>query len=724
MKRLKNSLLFDVLKNNYFIIVIFFIINLLIYKGHFLLIILDIMYLIYIFAVHKKFAFIIIILNTILFFNLFIRDINYKKLYKEDIQNSLKVKKINKLDKNYQVYFKYKSTKIIAYMDEPLKLGSYYYVKGTLTLVDTAHFENGFNYREHLKNKNIQGILEIDTYEYKKRGISIFLLNNLLNKYIDEKLDTKSKGMIKALTIGNKFDFDDNLYDSIGKIGISHLFVISGLHVNMISSLILFILNKIKLKDKYTNIITIIILFLYYVICGYLISVLRVIISYILKYINKLFNFDFSNKDIISINIILVLLINPKLAFQYSFLLSYTISTSIILCNKILESKGKFKNIKTGLKISILSILVTIPIIIKINPTLNLLSIVYNIIYIPFVSYIMLPFSFIAIILPITENIYNLLYILFSNVTIYLSNIRIFNLTLSYPNIILITVYYFILYKNINFLELKKINYKYLCSLIILVMFWNNSAFFNINNDVYFLDLPKGESTFISKSFNQENILIDTGENGYDDIILFLKYKGIKRIDKIFISHSDSDHNGMLDEIIDEFNVKTVYINPYDDVTKSIVKKENIKCFVLKEGDYIKEKDIYVKVISPSKNYKNSNDNSLVLYCDIFKTKYLFTGDITTKVEEELNLNNVKIDILKLAHHGSNTSTSINFLDKLEINKKQKIVICMNGYKNQFSFPTTNTVKKINANLYITSTTKTICIRKNIFNDKLRIKTT
>ena len=419
-----------------------------------------------------------------------------------------------------------------------------------------------------------------------------------------------------------------------------------------------------------------------------------------------------------------MLLINPKLAFQYSFLLSYTISTSIILCNKILESKGKLKNVKTGLKISILSILVTIPIIIKINPALNLLSIVYNIIYIPFVSYIMLPFSFIVIILPITENIYNLLYILFSNVTIYLSNIRIFNLTLSYPNIILITVYYFILYKNITFLELKKINYKYLCSLIILVMFWNNRAFFNINNDVYFLDLPKGESTFISKSFNQENILIDTGENGYDDIILFLKYKGIKRIDKIFISHSDSDHNGMLDEIIDEFNVKTVYINPYDDVTKSIVKNKNIKYFMLKEGDYIKEKDIYVKVISPSKNYKNSNDNSLVLYCDIFKTKYLFTGDITTKVEEELNLNNVKIDILKLAHHGSNTSTSINFLDKLEINKKQKIVICMNGYKNQFSFPTTNTVKKINSNLYITSTTKTICIRKNIFNDKLRIKTT
>lgn len=722
MKRLKNTLLFDILKNNYFIIVIFFIINLLIYKGHYILIILDLLYLIYIFITHKKLGIVIAILNIILFLNLFTRDIKYKKSYKEEIEELLKVKKINKLDNSYQVYFKYRSTTIIAYMDTPLKLGSFYYIKGTTTLGDTSHFENGFNYREYLKNKNIQGILEIDSCEYKKNGISIYLLNDLINKYIDKKLETKSKGMIKALTIGDKFDFDDSLYYSIGKIGISHLFVISGLHVNMISSLILFILNKIKLKEKYKNIISIFILFLYYVICGYLISVLRVILSYILKIVNKVYNYGFSNKDIISINIILVLLINPYQAFQYSFLLSYTISTSIILCNKILESKGILKNIKTGLKISILSILVTIPIIVKINPTINLLSIVYNIIYIPFVSYVMLPFSFIVIVFPITENIYNLLYILFSNVTTYLSKIRIFNISLSFPSITLVIVYYFILFKNITFLEFRKINYKYLCLFVILITFWNNSAFFNINNDVYFLDLPKGEATFISKSFNRENILIDTGENGYDDIITFLKYKGIKRIDKIFISHSDSDHNGMLDEIINEFKVKTIYINPYDDVTRNIARNKNTKYIVLKEGDCIKEKDIYIKAISPSKNYKNANDNSLVLYCDIFKTRYLFTGDITTKVEEELNLKNVKIDILKLAHHGSNTSTSINFLDKLKVNKEQKIVICMNGYKNQFSFPTANTVKKINTNLYITSITKTICIRKNIFNNKLRIK--
>jgi competence protein ComEC len=133
-------------------------------------------------------------------------------------------------------------------------------------------------------------------------------------------------------------------------------------------------------------------------------------------------------------------------------------------------------------------------------------------------------------------------------------------------------------------------------------------------------------------------------------------------------------------------------------------------------------KEINFNTLSPDSNYNNPNDNSLVLYANIFNTNYLFTGDISVKIEERINLNKLEVDVLKLAHHGSNTSTSIKFLNELKINEEHKIVICMNGYKNQFSFPTDKTVKKIKTNLYITSITKTVCIRKNIFNNKLVIK--
>ncbi len=713
MKRLKLTLLFNDLKNNYIIIVIFFIINLLIYKGHFILIIFDLVYVIYLFIKNKRLVIYILILLLMLFSNLFIRNMLFNNSYKENIEEVLKVENIIKTDNNYKVYFKANNALILSYTNEELNIGSYYYIKGKVELASTSHYKNGFNYYNYLKNKNIVGILKIEKYSFVKKGFSKYILNNIVTNYLNKTLKTKSKGMIKALTIGEKEDLDDELFNSINKIGISHLFVISGLHINIISSGILFILRKLKFKENISNIITICILILYFIICGYLISVIRVILSFILKLINKTYKYDLNNIDIMSINIILVLLYNPMLAFTYSFILSYTISSSIIICHKILSSKGKFKNIKSSLKVSILSVLITLPIISMINPTLNLLSILYNIVYIPFITYIMLPLSFVTVIFPFIENLYLYIYLVFEYITNIISQIKILNITFPCFNTYILISYYLLLYYILKYIELKKLPLKLIITFTLLLIYWNNINFFNIYNEVYFIDLPKGEATLIRENFNKTNILIDTGEDGYNDIILFLKSMGIKRLDMVIISHSDSDHNGMLDELIEEFNIKHIYYNQYDLKTKNIANHYKINNSSLKYIEVIKKNNILLKVISPKKNYQDTNKNSLVLYGNIFNTTYLFTGDITKEVENDIDIK--KVDILKVAHHGSNTSTSSDFLNKINFNENNKvsIAICMNGYKNTFSFPTKNTVSKFQVPLYITSNTKTLCIRKN-----------
>ncbi len=713
MKRLKLTLLFNDLKNNYIIVVIFFIINLLIYKGHFILIIFDLGYVIYLFIKNKRLLIYIIILLLMLFSNLFIRNMLFNNSYKENIEEVLKVENIIKTDNNYKVYFKVNNALVLSYTKEELNIGSYYYIKGKVELASTSHYKNGFNYYNYLKNKNIVGILKIEKYSFVKKGFSKYILNNIVTNYLNKTLKTKSKGMIKALTIGEKEDLDDELFNSINKIGISHLFVISGLHINIISSGILFILRKLKFKENISNIITICILILYFIICGYLISVIRVILSFILKLINKTYKYDLHNIDIMSINIILVLLYNPMHAFTYSFILSYTISSSIIICHKILSSKGKFKNIKSSLKVSILSVLITLPIISMINPTLNLLSILYNIIYIPFITYIMLPLSFVTVIFPFIENLYLYIYLVFEYITNIVSQIKILNITFPCFNTYILISYYLLLYYILKYIELKKLPLKLIITFTLLLIYWNNINLFNIYNEVYFIDLPKGEATLIRENFNKTNILIDTGEDGYNDIILFLKSMGIKRLDMVIISHSDSDHNGMLDELIEEFNIKHIYYNQYDLKTKNIANHYKINNSPLKYNEVIKKNNILLKVISPKKDYQDTNKNSLVLYGNIFNTTYLFTGDITEEVENDIDIK--KVDILKVAHHGSNTSTSSDFLNEINFNKNNKvsIAICMNGYKNTFSFPTKHTVSKFQVPLYITSNTKTLCIRKN-----------
>lgn len=714
LKKLKYTSLFNELRNNYFIGVCLIILLALILKNFNIIILLILLgYLIYILIKNKKIFFCFLIILGLFLTNYLIRRslLIKENDYYDDIA---KVEQIKKLDDSYQITFKLSHTKAISYFDEELPLGAWYHLQGNLEMVSPAHYEGGFDYQSYLQNKGISGQLKVDSYEFIKKGFNIYILNYLINRYFDNHYHTSSISLVKALTIGNKNDMNEELIDDISNIGISHLFVISGLHVNLIATGLLFLLKKLKLKEKKQNIITIIILIVYYLLSGLLISVLRVVLGFILRFINKSNNYDLKGLDLMAINIIIVLLINPLYIYQYSFILSYLISTTLIICQNLLKVTNKKLFFLSSLKISLIATLVSLPVASTINPTVNFLAIIYNLFYIPLVTYLMLPLSLITIMIPPFENLFNYVFLFFSKLTSFLANIKLFSFNFPTINILLIFLYYGLLYFLLRSIEKKKINLKVLISLIFFIIMWNNINFLNIYNDVYFVDLPKGEATLIKASFNRCNILIDTGEDGYDDILLFLKKQGIKRLDLIIISHPDSDHNGMLEEIISDFKVKNVYYGQYDNLTKTKINPK-INHQSLRYNDQIKINNLYFQVISPAKDYHNTNDNSLVLIGNIFGKNYLFTGDISQKVERDLFIKQ-EIDILKIAHHGSSTSTSDTLLQKINfLENTSKIAICMNGYRNQFSFPSLKIVEKIKKQIYVTSYTKTIRIRK-IFN--------
>lgn len=719
LKRLKYTLLFKSLKNNVFIILVFLVLFLIFIQTQNIIILFTmIFYYIYVFKKHKFLIIIITISIALITFNLLFYNISKNKIFKENDINYLKVIKTKELDDSYQVTFKKQNIKLIAYTDEPLKIGAVYEVKGRLEKASTAHFKGGFDYNDYLNNQKIIGILTIEKISFHHQSFSAFYFNEKINQYFDQVFNSKAKGIIKALTIGNKDDFENQLLDDISNIGISHLFVISGLHINIIYSALVFLFSKLKLKQNIISILLVISLILYYLICGMMISVLRVILSLILKILNDRYQYGFSNIDIFSLNVCIVLLINPLYLFQYSFVLSYLISGAIIVCNHLLKSSLKNKIINSLLssfKVSLLATFITLPIVIRINPSINFLACLYNLIYIPIVTYIFLPFSFLLIVIPKLEFIFLYLYEIFYYITSFFAKIKIVTITFPSVSFMIIIIYYVLFYFILIKFENKNNPIKLLVIFGLLLVVWNNVNIFNIYDEVYFLDLPKGEATFIRKSHNRANVLIDTGENGYDDIILFLKGLGIKRLDMIFITHSDSDHNGMLDEIVTEFRVEKVYYNKYDQVTKKKI-NNYIDHTYLNCNDIIRLYDIEFKVISPSKDFGNTNDNSLVLLANIFGLKYLFTGDISKKVETTLDVKNLNIDILKVAHHGSNTSSSDDFLKMITYN----YAICMNGYKNQFSFPSQDVKNKCLDKLYVTSIEKTICIRKYKYLSKFK----
>ena len=237
----------------------------------------------------------------------------------------------------------------------------------------------------------------------------------------------------------------------------------------------------------------------------------------------------------------------------------------------------------------------------------------------------------------------------------------------------------------------------------------------NINQNelnIFYLDVGQGDSTFIT--INGCNMLIDSGndKDGYY-IVQFLKAQNIDKIDYFILTHCDEDHIGGAYKILNELQIETLYMPNKENDTQTYerllmaIERNNIN--VNKNLKASKETQYKIgnaswKVLSvDAKN--NLNDSSIVIELDYANTKYLFMGDATTKVEEMVEWN--EVDVLKVAHHGSNSSTSQLFLEKV----KPKYAIISVGRDNSHNLPDIDIIERLknnNIKIYRTDENNTI----------------
>ena len=203
----------------------------------------------------------------------------------------------------------------------------------------------------------------------------------------------------------------------------------------------------------------------------------------------------------------------------------------------------------------------------------------------------------------------------------------------------------------------------------------NNSEYANLNINqnnlnIFYLDVGQGDSTLIT--IDGCNMLIDSGneQDGYY-IVQFLKAQNIKKIDYFILTHFDEDHIGGAYKILEELEIGILYMPANSNQTKiyeklmSAIEKNNInKNTSLKATKDIKYSlgNANWKVLNINDGY-DLNDSSIVIELDYKNTKYLFMGDATTKIENQIEWDDV--DVLKVAHHGSDSSTSQRFLEQI-----------------------------------------------------------
>ena len=613
------------------------------------------------------------------------------------------VKDIHIIDDKVDITLKAKEDLIVTYYKKDkeqinINLGDKILVIGEFTKPASPKIQYLFNYKKYLERKNIY---------FKVQATSIIKLKNNKNTFYEIKKIIIKKipnRYLYTFILGDKKYLDKDVIRSYQENGISHLFAISGMHITLLTGMLSKLLKKMKVSEEQEYFIITIFLINYLIIVGLTPSILRGILFYIFYTLNKLYYFYIKPVNIYLFIISLSLLVNPNYLFDIAFQYSYLISLSLISLSSTLQSNNYIKSL---LKVSIISFIVSIPITIRNFYQINILSIIYNLFYVPLVSIVIFPMSLLVLVIPKLNIIYNIFIIILETTSTFFSKINTLKLVfIKLPNIVYIIYFIIIL---IYIFRNKK---EYLYILLILLTVHFSIPIISNNDYIDVIDVGQGDSILIH--LNRKNILIDTGgdtsySSNKDGEIFFntiyptLKSNGIKKLDYLILSHGDKDHMGEAKKIVESIDVNKVIFNvgSYNYLEKDLIKalkRKNIKYYKNIENIYIRNTPIY---FLNTGIYNNENDNSNVLYFIVNNYKFLLMGDAGVDKEKDiLNEYSIEdIEFLKVGHHGSDTSSSKEFIDIM--NPKYSIISV--GENNRYNHPKKSVLNTLsNSKIYRT----------------------
>lgn len=539
-----------------------------------------------------------------------------------------------------------------------LSYGDKIKVKGTLITPIKNTNQNTFNYQKYLYYKKIYYLVEATSINKIANNHNyLYTIKNTLYQKINK---LKSSNYIKTLLFCDN-TLSKEIKESYRINGISHLFSVSGMHINFFVSIIYLYLNKITYNKRIKYLITNIFIITYLILFPSS-SLLRSAVMSILYSINYLLKLKIKKIDILLLTLGVSLLINPFIIYDLGYIYSYTITFFLVLSSSTLKKKNKINKI---IYISLLSFLVSIPITIYNSYEINIISILLNIILVPIISIIILPLTILTYIFPILDSILYLFTNTLETISLFISKINITKLIFPKPSLLIIALYYIIFLLSYQ-------NKKYFYLNIILLIIIYISPYLNSNFEVVMFEVGEADCHLIKYPYNKNTILIDTGKNEYkikNEVIPYLKSIGIKKIDYLIITHGDEDHIGGSITLINNFQVKNVILNKgtFTDIEKELIKNLNKKKIPYQINiNKINLSNHTIYLLNNTK-YNNENDNSIITYFTYQKYKFLYMGDASINTEDNLlenyNLNN--ISILKVGHHGSNTSSSKDFISQI-----------------------------------------------------------
>lgn len=606
---------------------------------------------------------------------------------------------------------------------------------GEIESPNTARNPGQFDYKKYLEHENIYWIIKVEgisKIEVSQGRTTATLLDNIreiLLLKVDSLYDEPVAGFVKAITLGERNALAVDINDDFSILGLSHLLAISGLHLSILSLMLFWLLTKLGMTREKSALLISIIIFGYMFLTGASPSVVRATVMTVMLLFSFLYKNRLNGLQALSLAFLFITIIKPlwiyDIGFQLSFIITFYIIWGLPIISNILPIENRFLN--KSISIILITQAASFPLIFYYFNQYSLLSIFANMLFVPIFSFFVLPFAIVTIILALLHlyigNIFaNLLTVIiegFFDLFHKASQLNIFHFYGNFNSPYWVIIYYLFLswlllrgsFKSSFYSQLVKSRVFLLEKVFLLLIFFVILFSLLISNDgtVTFIDVGQGDSTLIETPEGYR-ILIDSGGNfkyakedwqrrrdefevGEDVILPFLHYKGIDTIDFAVLTHEDYDHMGGYFSLIDKVDIKMFVVPssfPRTELGEELYKKieyYNIPIYQMNSAKTLNI-DQYTNInfipIEVDES-RNDNDHTLIAFLNMYDTAIAFPADLELN-GETLTLEKyilTEVDILKVGHHGSNTSTSEIWLKTLQ----PKDAVISVGEQNRYGHP-------------------------------------
>ncbi|HDU7341405.1 TPA: DNA internalization-related competence protein ComEC/Rec2 [Listeria monocytogenes] len=542
-----------------------------------------------------------------------------------------------------------------------LHYGQFISVSANIETPSVNRNQNQFNYQTYLKNQNVHYILRASNLAISSQFSPSFLmkLQNIRLKiitHLTEKISPTISPYCLALISGEKNGFSPEMYEVYQQMGVVHLLAISGLHVNLLIGAIYFLLLKFGItRDRA---ITCLLVFLpfYVILTGANPPVIRAATMTALLLLSEKYTTKWSSFSAICLSFILFFLLQPYIIREVGFQLSYAVSFGIILSSRQIVTRQQNAFTKS-LAISFISTIMSSAVMMYHFYSFSWVGIFFNLIYVPIFTMIILPGCLTVFVLSFfsteifhfPEAMLTFFIQLVEKLTYIFAKIPHQTIVTGRPNTVILVLT--IITIIIVFSQWQKKKFPlgiFICFCLLCYL-----ASFNFSGKVSFIDVGQGDSILIQLPYNQGNYLIDTGGQ-----LPFEKEAENKPIMK-----------------------------------EALAAMPKVKQTIILAGAKWQIGENSFECLYPDKAGEGGNDDSIVLKAVLDGKIWLFTGDLEANGEKGISEQPIKADILKVGHHGSKTSSSKEFIQKV----KPTFAVISCGLNNRFGHPhaeTINTLEK------------------------------